>query len=111
MTRQLDLRLFDDFDADCGIIVHRPTEFAERVFAVAKRALPTWVGGFGEVKYIDPYRPPNNDVEIFRSKDFRFWYQKEVRFAWLPLELPQAKLDHLYLELGDISDICQFVQI
>ena len=111
MTKQLDLRLFDDFDADCGIIVHKPTEFAERMFSAAKRALPSWVGGFGDVKYIDPYRPPKDEIEIFCCKDFRFWYQKEVRFAWLPLKPPQGKLDHLYLELGDISDVCQFVQI
>src|SRR5436190_571754 len=86
MKKQLDLRLFDDFDADCGIIVHKPTEFAERVFSAAKRALPSWVGGFGDVKYIDPYRPPKDEIEIFCCKDFRFWYEKEVRFAWLPLK-------------------------
>jgi hypothetical protein len=111
MTKQLDLRLFDDFDADCVIIVHKPTEFAERVFSAAKRVLPSWAGAFGDVKYIDPYRPPKDDVDIFRCKDFRFCYQKEVRFAWLPSELVQGKLDHLYLGLGDTSDICQYVQI
>jgi hypothetical protein len=111
LTKQLDLRLFDDFGADCAVIVHKPTDFAERVFSAAKRALPSWVGGFGDVTYVDPYRPPKEDVEIFRCKDFRFWYQKEVRFAWLPPRPQEGKLDHLYLDLGDISDICQLVQI
>jgi hypothetical protein len=111
LTKQLDLRLFDDFQADCAIIIHKPTEFATRVFAAAKKMLPTWNGGFGDITYVDPYRPPDMAIEIFRSKDFRFWYQREVRLAWLPSKQIEGKLDHLYLELGEIADLCEFVRI
>jgi hypothetical protein len=110
LAKQLDLRLFDDFNADCCIVIHQPTEFAKRVFMAAKRLLPQWHGIFRDVRYIDPYQPPPDDFDLFCSKDFRYWYQKEVRFAWLP-QNEAGKLDHLYLELGEISDICQFVKV
>jgi len=59
LTGQLDLRLFDDFDADSCIVVTDYREFAKRMFAAAKRALPSWWHGiFRSVEYIDPFRPP-----------------------------------------------------
>jgi hypothetical protein len=110
MTKQLDLRLFDDFDADCCIVIFQPTEFAKRVFAAARRLLPSWHGVFRDVRYVDPYLPPAEEFHLFSSKNFRYWYQKEVRFAWLP-EAGAGKLDHLYLEVGDISDISRLAGI
>jgi len=113
LTKQLDPRLFDDFQADCCIIVHDPTEFARRMFVAAKKLLPSWHGIFRDVRYVDPYLPPPDDPQdfsVFCSKDFRFWYQKEVRFAWLP-EQDIKNLDYLFLELGDISDICQMAKL
>jgi hypothetical protein len=110
LTRQLDLRLFDDFKADSCLVIHYPREFARRAFAAAKRQLPSCFGVFRDVKYVDPYQPPKGELDLFCSKDFRYWYQKEVRFAWL-LEDEAKNLDHLFLELGDISDICQFVEV
>jgi hypothetical protein len=113
LTKQLDPRLFDDFQSDCCIIVHEPAEFARRMFKSARTLLPSWHGVFRDVHYIDPYRPPPDNPEdfgVFCSKNFRFWYQKEVRFAWLP-DQDAKDLDHLLLELGDISDICQLVNL
>jgi hypothetical protein len=110
LTKQLDLRLFDDFSANSCIVIHEPREFARRAFAAAKRQLPPCSGVFRNVRYVDPYQPPEGDLDLFCSKDFRFWYQKEVRFAWAHEDEPR-KLDPLFLELGDISDICQFAQV
>jgi hypothetical protein len=111
LTGQLDLRLFDDFDADSCIVITDYREFAKRMFAAAKRALPSWWHGiFRSVEYIDPFRPPKGDLDLFCSKDLRFWYQKEVRFAWIP-EREAKNLDHLQLEVGDISDIARFAKL
>jgi hypothetical protein len=110
LTQQLDLRLFDDFNASACIVIHQPKEFARRAFAAAERQLPSCFGVFRSVKYVDPYQPPEGDLDLFCYKDFRYWYQKEVRFAWL-LEGDARSLDHVFLELGDISDICQFVEV
>ncbi|MFY9845533.1 MAG: hypothetical protein ACLP0H_10020 [Terriglobales bacterium] len=111
LTGQLDLRLFDDFDADSCIVVTDYREFAKRMFAAAKRPLPSWWHGiFRSVEYIDPFRPPKGDLDLFCSKDFRFWYQKEVRFAWIP-DREAKNLNHLQLEVGDISDIARFAKL
>jgi hypothetical protein len=109
MTKQLDLRLFDDFGADCCIVVDDHVEFARRVFAAARKLLPSWHAVFRDVRYVDPYLPPKEEFYLFSSKDFKYSYQKEVRFAWIP-EGDAGKLDHLQLEIGDISDISRLAK-
>jgi hypothetical protein len=49
----------------------------------------------------------------FFCKDFRYWYQKEVRAAWLPPDprTPPAALDHLFIELGCLKDYCELIEI
>jgi len=102
---------FDDFDADSCIVVTDYRELAKRMFGAAKEALPSWWHGiFRSVEYIDPFRPPKGELDLFCSKNFRFWYQKEVRFAWIP-DREAKNLDHLQLEVGDISDIARFVKL
>ena len=110
LTKQLDLRMFDDFNADSCVVVNDHREFAKRMFAAAKKVLPSWYGVFRDVRYIDPFRPPKDEFDLFCSKDFRYWYQKEVRFAWIP-EREAVNIDHLQLELGDISDIAQLAKL
>lgn len=110
LTTKLDLRMFDDFNADCCIVVRNHREFAKRMFAAAKRALPSCYGVFRNVKYIDPFRPPKGDFDLFCSKDFRYSYQKEGRFAWI-LEHGASSINPLNLELGDISDIAQLAKL
>jgi hypothetical protein len=106
LCEQVHLRLFDDFEADSCLIVYDPSEFERRMFKAAVQVLPNWAGSRERVQYIDPYTSNNPNPDIPASKHFRYWYQREVRFVWLP-ETARGLSEHLFLELGDISGIAQ----
>jgi hypothetical protein len=109
LSKQLRVRLFDDFDADCCIVIRQPLEFAKRMFQAAARAL-AWEGWFADVRYIDPYNCSDAKLDLFLAKHFRYCYQAEMRFSWLPGRAVR-KIDHLFLELGSLSDIANFFQL
>ena len=110
LSKQLPVRLFGDFEADCCIVIHEPLEFAKRMFQAAARTLAGWDGRFADVRYIDPYNCSSAEPDLFRSKHFRYAYQREVRFSWLPARAVQ-KIDHAFLELGTLSDISTFFEV
>ncbi len=115
LTAQLHPKLFSDFDADSCIVIYDLHKFAQRVFVAARQILPAfeWHGVCRSVRYFDPYFPPSGSdpsFDPFTSKHFRYAYQNEVRFTWLPETLARPLAPELYLELGDISDICQLIK-
>jgi hypothetical protein len=110
LSKQLRVRLFSDFDADCCIVIHQPLEFAKRIFEAARRSLRGCEGRFAAVRYIDPYNSRDGRPDVFLSKHFRYCYQCEVRFSWLP-DKPVEKLAHVFLELGPLSDISEFFEV
>jgi len=109
-SKKLDLRLFDDFEADCCILIIDYAEFARRMFEAFKRWEPDWEGYFTDVSYLDPYNCKRDQIDLFFAKHFRYSYQHEVRFVWLPKE-PRHNLDHIFVNLGDIKDICIFATL
>ena len=72
--------------------------------------LPGWQMVAGEVEYYDPLQVGDAEVQVLTWKHFRFAYQHEVRFAWLPPK-PETNLEHLDLVLGSLEDICEVVPI
>src|SRR5258708_1101469 len=110
LSSRLELRLFDDFDADSCIVIQDPLAFGSRVLQAAKKRFAGWRGRFHDVSYVDPYNYPPDDIDLYFAKHFRYWYQREVRVVWLP-DTPQNNLDHVFIELGDIKNICTFERL
>ena len=111
MTHTLDYRLFDDFEADACVIVRDPTKFATRLMKAVREALPDWIEWSQEVQYIDPYLHTRTEIDLFFSKHFRFWYQQEYRFAWIPETAGRDSLEPIFVELGPLDEIAEFVRL
>lgn len=115
MADILDQRLFADFEADSCLIIRRKP-FVERVLRTATLHLPNVQGQFGRVRYIDPLGawPAGTcvtpSIPIHMMKVFRYTYQREVRFAFLPKRF-QKRLEPRFLRIGPISDIAEFVPL
>ena len=115
MADILDQRLFADFEADSCLIIKRKP-FVERVSRMATRKLPNVQGICGRVRYIDPLgawpadTPVMPSIPVHMTKVFRYAYQREVRFAFLP-KIFQENLEPILLRIGPISDIAEFVPL
>jgi len=90
LAKRLDLRLFDDFEADSCIVVHDVVAFARRMLEAVEQHLTGWHGWLQNVTYIDPFNWKQGDADVFCTKHFRYSYQQEVRFVWLP-DHPQKR--------------------
>ena len=115
MADVLDQRLFADFEADsCLIIRRRP--FIQRLLRAATLQLPNVDRYFGAVHYVDPLGARlagdrvTRSMPIHMTKVFRYAYQREVRFAFLPKTFKE-RLEPRFLQVGPISDIAEFVAL
>ena len=115
MADVLDQRLFADFEADsCLIIRRRP--FVQRLLRAATIQLPNVDRYLGAVQYVDPLGARLAGVNVTQSlpihmtKVFRYAYQREIRFAFLPRTFKQ-RLEPRFLRIGPISDIAEFLPL
>jgi hypothetical protein len=116
LSTTLDCRLFPDFKADACVIISNPTEFIKRVYACFDRAVPGWSGITWPVVYLDPFlsrlplKTPDGRVDVHLCKHFRFAYQKEFRFVWLPDEM-KTDLQPVFLKPGSLKEFCELIEI
>lgn len=110
MASTFSLRLFGDFEADACLVITNPQVFIERLVTAVLKQTPGWTGFGNGVEYVDPISASKNDVDIFRTKDFRYAYQQEYRLVWVPPS-PQAKLPHIFVELGNLEDCCKLISL
>lgn len=103
-------RLFLDFDADACLVIRKPRKFQEMILSIFESKMKGWSGGVEKVVYIDPLNCPMADIDIFSSKHFRYTYQREYRFIWLP---PNAEknMDHIWIDVADFKDYCYFINL
>ena len=115
MADVLDQRLFADFEADCCLIIRR-RPFVERVLRAATFQLRNVDRYLGRVQYVDPLGAWPAGIRVTRSmpihmtKLFRYAYQREVRFAFLPRRF-QERLKPRSLRIKPVSDIAEFVPL
>ena len=113
MTHTLSHRLFDDFGADSCVIVSDPAAFSSLLLEAVQAQLPGWLDWHQSVSYIDPYLHSEKVTDLTFSKHFRFWYQHEYRFVWLPDATRgehYTDLDPLFIELGSLAHMAEFVR-
>ena len=111
----LDQRLFADFQADCCLIIRREP-FVQRLLRAATFQLRNLDRNCDRVEYVDPLGAWPTGVRVTRSmpihltKVFRYAYQREVRFAFLPRR-SQERLEPRSLWIKPVSDIAEFVPL
>jgi len=107
MARGLIFRMFDDFGSDACLVIHNEKEFARRMLTAFDAVNPQWFGTFRAVDYIDPCMP-KPPIDIRFAKHFRYSYQEEQRFAWIP-PLGIATFPQITISLGPLGDICELL--
>jgi hypothetical protein len=98
--------LFNDFSADCCIVIHDPEEFASRIdLAFRHKFDESWLFHHNPVEYFDPYEMHRNGLfDAVMCKDFSYAYQMEYRFVWLSTKKQPAEGYH-HLDVGSLKDI------
>lgn len=103
-------RLFLDFDADACLVIRKPSEFEEMMLSTFETKVQNWSGIGQKVVYIDTLNYSMADIDIFSSKEFRYAYQREYRFIWLP-PAPVQNLNCIFIEVPNIEEYCYLVDI
>lgn len=105
-----DHRLFQDFEADSCVIINNPSVFKELLEQSIKKIHPEWLMFNGIVEYFDPFNTKGSEYVIPFAKHFRYAYQYEYRFAWVP---PPGKIFNLLpfieLNLGSLRGIAELI--
>ena len=103
-----DVRMFHDFQADALLFVKDCDAFTKRMLEAVKKARPGSMPVHGPVEYYDPYTVQRNQLRPVFSKNLKYLYQNEYRFAWnVP---PGTRLDAFFVELGPLNDIAEFYE-
>lgn len=110
LTTIVEPRLFVDFDAQACVVIKDPARFRASVRSAVDAVVGTTVFRDGKVAYIDPLLPLSAIVDVPMSKHFRYAYQHEYRFAWLPPS-PQVDLTHLDVEIGSLRDYAELIVV
>ena len=77
-----DARLFHEFQADAVIVITDMDQFRSLFSAAMQTVLPGWAMTDGPLTYYDPHSVRHEQLTPIFSKNFRYMYQNEYRFAW-----------------------------
>lgn len=103
-------REFDDFEADCCIVIDQPRIFIKKMMKTVKTVLPDFHGFAAPVKYLDPLNVSPKDIDIFFAKHFKYTYQNEYRTVWLPND-PSKKLEPFFINIGPMCSYARIIRI
>jgi hypothetical protein len=103
-----DVRMLQDFQADALLFVKDVPAFTKRMLEAVKKERPDSIRIHGPVTYYDPYTVRRDQLKPMFSKNLKYHYQNEYRFAWnMP---PGTTLAPFHVELGPLNDIAQFYE-
>lgn len=110
-STELDPRLLDEFpgdppEEDGCLVIFDPDAFMGRALPSLNRAAPYAVKSLVQNDYFDPYYPDSDHHSPLSKKDFRYAYQREMRFILDPEDgAPLAGGGALFVSIGSIADI------
>lgn len=110
VTKSVEARLFVDFQADSCVVIRDPNAFMELLRSATEKALPDARMCGGPALYLDPLLPASANMFVPSIKHFKYSYQEEHRFCWLPAS-PAWKLDSIDLTLGNLKDISLLITL
>lgn len=104
-----DARLFHEFQYDAALVIRDKDAFAARIASAVQHAVPSAEFVQGPLGYYDPYTIRREELIPIFSKNFRYLYQNEYRFAW---KVPEnGALEPFCIELGPLHDIAEIVEL
>lgn len=103
----LSVRMFEDFEAEACLVIKDNAEFSRRLTCATAVPLSGCTAHIAGVGYVDPLRTKTRPT-VFFEKHFRYSYQEEVRFAWIP-KIPVEKVEPVMVCLGSLADIAELV--
>jgi hypothetical protein len=103
-------REFDDFEADCCLVIKNPRLFIDRLINAGRRELPSFEGFAGGVKYFDPLLCDPSKVDVSFVKHFKYAYQNEYRAVWSP-KLSMEELPIKFIQLGSLGDVAEMIEV
>ncbi len=122
MARTLSPTLFSHFgeEYDACVLIHDFDEFARRVDEGTRNCFPPgeFLHAHCWTTYIDPLsaiqptpkpRKRSTAIPIPFLKHFRYAYQKEYRFVWVPSE-PRSGLEATCVRIGPLGDIAEIIR-
>lgn len=110
VTQSLEPRLFVDFNAGACVIIKNKKAFSDRLEHAAASRMASCRYACGKAVYVDPNQPDSANIRIQFAKHFRYTYQREYRFAWMPEKSTKA-LAPVDVEMGSLDDIAILVEL
>ncbi|UNE61322.1 hypothetical protein [Xanthomonas oryzae] len=104
----MNLRLFDDFNADSLVVIRDVGEYSRRLIQALRPHLGGWRFVPCAVHYFDPFHPSKKTKSVFACKHFKYLYQEEFRYVFIPTS-PIKTLPPIYLNLGPLKDIAELI--
>jgi hypothetical protein len=108
VTSTVEPRLFVDFQADACVIINDKDRFRQLVAQQNEISFSGATRQKGGAIYIDPLLPKTSVIDVPMSKHFRYEYQKEYRFVWMPRQ-PSTALPYVNVSLGSLESIAELV--
>lgn len=111
LSRILSPRLFVDFDnADGCLVIKDSAKFIKRFAESFYENNDNYFGLLGVAQYVDPLFATIQEYDLYFSKHFRYAYQREFRFCFVP-EKDVQQLETIELQLGCLEDCCELIKI
>jgi len=107
LTNSVEPRLFVDFNADSCVIIRDRNRFARMLREATRSRIPTAMRDCSAA-YVDPLLPTTANIDVPFAKHFRYAYQDEYRFCWLPSP-PVDQLRPLDVQLGSLRDFSNLI--
>jgi hypothetical protein len=102
-------REFNDFEADSCLIIYDIQRFVEKIRKELLKKFKNFEFYFDNIEYIDPLKHKREPSVLF-SKHFRYSYQNECRFVFLPEE-PILDLKEFFIEIGSMEEYAEIITI
>ncbi len=101
-------RLFVDYEAEACVIIRDRDRFTRMLQETSMQKLSGTTLRAGVVEYVDPLLPTSLVTAVAFTKHFRYSYQQEFRFCWLPPHnIDRAK--HCDIEIGSIAEFSDLI--
>ncbi|MBK1625509.1 hypothetical protein CKO32_18300 [Afifella marina DSM 2698] len=104
-----DARLFQPFEAEAVLVVRNKEAFRARLHEAVKKQLPEAKSIDRPIQYYDNYTADYSQIIPIFSKNIRYLYQNEYRFAWLVPE--GSSLSTFFVELGPLDGIAEIYEV
>lgn len=110
-SSDLDPRLFEEFSSDqpeqdACLVIFDPYEFVKRVLPQLSRIARFANKLLFPTTYFDPYYLDSDELTVIKSKNFRYAYQREMRFVLDPGNSASiTRENHVFVTIGTIADI------